>query len=128
MAGLGVAGGNAYGEPSSWQGKEEGAAGSKRGSNDRCKIRQNPYRIRFFQGFSRREHCWGGVEFRWVRWATVQNEIATPLRCTTRGKLARDDSLLRYVAGIFIAPEYKPAAKVFRSPGARDAREEGTSD
>ena len=50
-----------------------------------------------------------------------------------RGKLARDDSLprpdqsvgtrndglLRYVAGIIIAPEYKPAAGACRSPGAR---------
>ncbi len=24
-------------------------------------IRQNTYKIRFFQGFPRREYCWGGV-------------------------------------------------------------------
>ena len=31
--------------------------GSRLGRMDRRKIEQNPYRIRFFQGFPRREHC-----------------------------------------------------------------------
>ncbi len=39
-----------------WQlaGKREGTAGSRRGSRDRRKIQQNPYRIRFFWGIPRR--------------------------------------------------------------------------
>ncbi len=55
-----------------------------------------------------------------------QRRIATPLRCTTppsaglraRGKLARDDSLLRYVAGFFMRREYKETERGCRSPGA----------
>ncbi len=35
--------------------------GAQTGKQGRRGIRQNPYRIRFFQGFPRREHCWGGV-------------------------------------------------------------------
>ena len=100
-------------------------------------IPQNPYKIPFFKAFARREHCSGGVEFsvaydgRRYRMQNVkckmQNEIATPLRCTTpplaglkaRGKLARDDRLLRYVAGFFMRREYKTRERDRRSPGAR---------
>ncbi len=76
VAGLGVAGVNAYGEPGSSSlpgvvrlqadedrsaGKREGTAWSKRGSNDRRGIQHNPYKIQFFKAFTRREHCLGGV-------------------------------------------------------------------
>ncbi len=37
-----------------------------------------------------------------------------------RGKLARDDGLLRYVAGFFMRREYRAREKDRRSPGARE--------
>jgi len=36
-------------------GERDVTAGRKRGCRTRCKIKQNLYRIRFFQGFPRRE-------------------------------------------------------------------------
>ncbi len=104
--------------------REERTAGSKRGRNDQRKIRQNPYRIRFFQGFPRR----GTVG--------VVSSFPAPLHCVTppsapplagfmtglkaRGKLARDDGLLWYVAGFFMRWEYKEMERGCRSPGARE--------
>jgi len=50
--------------------------GSRLGSNDQRKTKQNPYKIHFFKAFARREHCLGGVKFSGgygQGWATVQN-------------------------------------------------------
>ena len=81
-----------------------------------------------FSGYPPTRALLGWCRVYWrALWVTVQNEIATPLRCTTpplaglkaRGKLARDDSLLRYVAGFFMRWEYKETERGCRSPGAR---------
>ncbi len=52
----------------------------------------------------------------------VVYSFPAPLHCVTRGKLARDDRLLWYVAGFFMRWEYKETERGCRSPGARGAR------
>ena len=49
----------------------------------------------------------------------VVYSFPAPLHCVTRGKLARDDRLLRYVAGFFMRGEYKGTERGCRSRGAR---------
>ena len=59
----------------------------------------------------------------------VVYSLPAPLHCVTppsaglgaRGKLARDEGLLRYVAGFFMRREYKETERGCRSPGARHA-------
>ncbi len=58
-------------------------------------------------------------------WCSVSRRVEwAPLRCTTRGKLARDEGLLRYVAGFFMRREYKETERACRSRGARGARKQ----
>ena len=72
-------------------------------SHDRREIQQNPVIFPHFKGHSRRE----------VGISLLKNDSAPkPAVAAAAG---------RYRVGIIIAPEYKPAAKVCLSPGARGA-------
>ena len=87
----------------------EVTAGSGRGSTERRKIGQNPYKIPHFKAppdERRKSPC---------------SKIAAPK--PVAGALAG-----RYGGGIIIAPEYTPAAGVCRSPGARGARDSSPID
>ena len=106
-----------------------------RGAGSGTKFDKIPTKFNFFGVFPDEALLRWCLVFWRAEWVTVQNEIATPLRCTTpplaglkaRGKLPRDDGLLRYVAGFFMRREYRAMERGCRSPGASTPRFCGTT-